>query len=453
MDYRPQPLACDRSKRRPLVRRLAPQLMVVLATSLGLPVAVAQFQIKREPINYAQASHSDPASNLQQRLDQHQVTLAYDSQHGYLPAVLRELGISRASQVLVFSKTSFQRHLISPRQPRAIYFNDDSYVGWVQGGEVLEVSSIDPHLGANFYTLQQQRVEHPKLRRQQDDCLQCHASAMTENVPGLIVRSVYPGSSGMPILSAGSFRTSYQSPLRERWGGWYVTGTHGCQRHMGNTFLHGDDPDKLDRDKGANLTDLHSRFPTEPYLTPHSDIVALMVLEHQVPTHNQIILASYQALQARQEQEALNKLDGKPAASPIEGIDRRYQWMADAVLKCLLLAGEAPLADAIHGTSGFDQAFAAQGPADHRGRSLRQFDLHKRLLKYPCSYLIYSNAFNKLPEAVKRRVYERLWQILTGLESHDEYPGLDRDQRRAIYEILTETKPDLPAYWKTKSPS
>lgn len=443
---------CDRSKSGRRARWLLLPLGILSAIGLGGRWAVGQYPIDREPINYARAPHSDPAGNLQQRIEQGKAVLEYDSQHGYLRAVLRELGISPTSQMLVFSKTSFQRNLISPKQPRAVYFNDDSYVGWVQGAEVIEVASIDPQRGANFYTLGQERADRPKLVRQQDDCLQCHASSMTGGVPGLIVRSVYPGSSGTPILSAGSFRTSYQSPLRERWGGWYVTGTHGGQRHMGNAILRGDDPEKLDREKGANVTDLRDRFPTEPYLSPQSDIVALMVLEHQVPTHNEIAQASCQAMLARQEQEALNKLDGKPASAPIDSINRRYQWIGDAVLKCLLLADEVPLVDSIRGTSGFAEYFETLGPADHRGRSLRHLDLQKRLFKYPCSYLIYSAAFNRLPESVKSHVYERLWRILTGQETEGEFSYLSPGDRRAIYEILTDTKPDLPAYWPTRTP-
>ena len=184
---------------------------------------------------------------------------------------------------------------------------------------------------------------------------------------------------------------------------------------------------KLDREQGANVTDLHGRFDTKPYLTPHSDIVALMVLEHQTAMHNQITIAGYQAMLAREEQEVLNKLDGKPADSPIESIERRYQWAADDVLKCLLLSGEARLTDAVRGTSGFAEHFAGLGPRDHRGRSLREFDLHTRLFKYPCSYLIYTAAFQQLPLPVKQRVYQRLWRILTSQETAGEFPS--RSQR------------------------
>jgi hypothetical protein len=414
--------------------------------------AMAQIQIDNPPIDYSRAPHCDAVEKLRTRIGQDKNLLEYRPRYGYLPNLLRELHISEQSQVLVFSKTSFQRTLIAPHSPRAIYFNDDTYIGSVQGGEVLELSSIDPRLGAMFYTLNQERVDQPHIRRQQDDCLQCHASSMTEGVPGSIVRSVYPAKSGEPILSAGTFRTSYQSPLVERWGGWYVTGTHGRQRHMGNATLRGSDPEKLDREQGANVTDLQSRIDSKRYLTPHSDIVALMVLEHQTAMHNQITMAGYRAMLAREEQEVLNKLDGKPARSPIEGIERRYQWAADDVLKCLLFSGEAPLTDAVRGTSGFAAYFASLGPKDHRGRSLREFDLRSRLFKYPCSYLIYTAAFQQLPPAVKQRVYQRLWRILTTQEAAGDFSHLDRNDRLAIYEILSDTLPELPDYWRSKTP-
>jgi hypothetical protein len=414
--------------------------------------AAAQLQIDAPPINYGKAAHADAVGKLQSRVDKQQINLDYDTRYGYLPSLLRELKISPKSQVLVFTKTSFQRDLISPSSPRAIYFNDDSYVGSVRGGKVFELSSIDPQLGAIFYTLDQSREAQPHLVRQQEDCTQCHASPMTDGIAGSIVRSVYPGRTGDPILTAGTFRTSYQSPLSERWGGWYVTGTHGQQRHMGNVTLRGSNPARLDREKGANVTDLSGRFDTSQYLTAQSDIVALMVLEHQVYTHNQFTAAAYRGKMARVEQEAINKLDNKPAGSPIESVERRYQWAADDVLKCLLFSDESQLTDKVRGTSGFAEYFTALGPKDRSGRSLRDFDLNIRLFKYRCSYLIYSDAFQQLHEPVKNLVYKRLWRVLTSQEQSKEFAYLDKSERRIIYEILTDTLPGLPDYWRTKTP-
>lgn len=428
----------------------------ILAALVGLVAlsspALAQLDFERPPIDYLRAAHDDPVERLRQKLDSAAAPPAHDAERGYLPALLGELGISEKSQVLVFSKTSFQRSKIGPKRPRALYFNDDTYVGWVQNGDVLEVASVAPRLGTIFYTLDQKPAEKLDLVRRNEECLQCHASPATSGIPGLMVRSVFPAGSGNPILSAGGFQTTWQSPLEERWGGWYVTGTHGRQRHMGNAVMRGTtDPAKLDRESGANLADLSSRFDPTPYLTGHSDIVALLVLEHQAPAHNQITLAGYQALLARNEQEVLNKMSGKPAGEPIESIERRYQWAADEVLKCLLFAGESPLTDPVQGTSGFAEYFAALGPHDKHGRSLRQFDLQKRLFRYPCSYLIYSAAFDGLPEEVRSRVYEGLGRVLSGQDASLQFAHLSPGDRRAIREILLDTKPELAKIWKAES--
>ena len=411
--------------------------------------ASAQMDFDREPINYSTAPRTDPVAKLQAKLASGQAKLDFDERSGYLPALLRALNISETSQVLVFSKTSFQRERISPQQPRALYFSDDVYVGSVDQGEVLEISAVDPQLGAVFYTLAQQPSDKPVPVRQLDSCTQCHASSMTEGVPGHLVRSVYPDAHGQLILSAGSFRTSYQSPLRERWGGWYVTGTHGRQRHLGNALFRDPvDLEKLDYESGANLTDLRSRVDLAAYRTPHSDIVALMVLEHQTPLHTQITAANYRARLALREQEVLNKMLNSTSSELSPGIQRRLERAGDDVLKGLLLVGEAPLTDAVQGTAGFAEYFAGLGPRDRQGRSLRKFDLQRRLFKYPCSYLIYSDALNALPEPVKSHIFRRLWKIVTNQDDDETFAHLTRDDRRAIYEILVDTKPDLPDYWR-----
>src|SRR5262249_27414426 len=208
------------------------------------------------------------------------------------PAILKELNVPPSSQVLVFSKTSFQRERITPKTPRALYFNDDVYVGFVLRGDVLEVAASDPKLGTAFYTLDQEPDDKPQFFRQRDNCLACHASTATGCAPGLLVLSVFTDRTGMPILSAGTFRTDHSSPLKERWGGWYVTGTHGNQTHMGNWVVENKrDPQAEGNAAGQNVTDLKSRFTVANYLTPNSDIVALMVLEHQTECHNRIARA------------------------------------------------------------------------------------------------------------------------------------------------------------------
>jgi len=432
--------------------RRAP-VTVFLVAAAWLADARAQMDFDREPINYSTAVCVDPVAKLQTRLQNGQVKLEFDERAGYLPALLRALSISETSQILVFSKTSLQQARINPQRPRALYFSDDVYVGAVNRGEVLEISAVDPHLGAVFYTLAQRPSDRPAPVRQLDSCTQCHASSMTEGVPGHLVRSVYADARGQLILSAGSFRTTDRSPLRERWGGWYVTGTHGGQRHLGNLLFRDPvDLNSIDHDSGANLADLKGRVNLADYRTPHSDIVALMVLEHQAALHNQIAAANYRARLALREQQVLNEMLNNTSPDLSPGILRRLQRAGDDVLKGLLFVGEAELTDTIQGTSGFAEHFAGLGPRDRQGRSLREFDLRRRMFKYPCSYLIYSEALDALPEEVRSHLYQRLWEIVTAQDTNDDFAHLTREDRRAIYEILCDTKSGLPDYWMRPPP-
>jgi hypothetical protein len=275
---------------------------------------------------------------------------------------------------------------------------------------------------------------------------------MTRDVPGLMVRSVIPDRRGQPILSAGTFLVTDESPMKERWGGWYVTGTHGAARHMGNVTAaddNADDPaDALDRSAGANVTDLHARFDPAGYLSASSDIVALMVLEHQAEMHNRIIRAGYGAQLALRDERIMNEALKRPPGYRSESTASRIKSTAEPLVKYMLFSGAAPLTDPVKGTTTFAQDYAARGPRDSKGRSLRDLDLERRLLKYPCSPLIYSEAFDGLPDATKEYVYRRLWEVLTGKDQTKDFAHLSPADRQAILEILRETKPGLPDYWK-----
>jgi hypothetical protein len=313
----------------------------------------------------------------------------------------------------------------------------------------MEISAVDPEKGANFYTLSQQPAERPRFVRQTYECLQCHSSSLSRGVPGHIVRSVYPAPDGRPILRAGTFRTDHTSPLRERWGGWYVTGTHGAQRHMGNAVLGAsEEPEDFDFERGANVADLRHEFETSSYLTPHSDIVALMVLEHQAQMHNLITQASFLTRIALEQEQVMNEALGRPAGPRTEPTRRRIRAAAEPLVGYLLFAGEASLTAPITGTSGFAEAFAARGPRDQRGRSLREFDLTRRLFRFPLSYIIYSEAFDALPPTVLEDVYGQLWAVLSGEDTRPDFAHLSAADRRAILEILRDTKEGLPPSWR-----
>ena len=165
----------------------------VLALVLFTPVTFAQVpDFEREPINYKSAPDDNPVAALREKFRAGRVKLPFDDDRGYLKAVLKELDVPVSSQVLVFSKTSLQRERITPKTPRAIYFNDDVYVGFCLRGDVLEVSAADPLLGTVFYTLDQEPAERPRFARQTENCLICHGSSTTRGVPGHLMRSVHP---------------------------------------------------------------------------------------------------------------------------------------------------------------------------------------------------------------------------------------------------------------------
>lgn len=431
------------------VRWVVPAVLGVTSLLVCALSARGEIPFEREPINYLTAPVHDPVARLQEKLQSRKTDLTYDDRQGYLRSVLERLNVPVSSQVLVFSKTSFQRSRIAPESPRALYFNDDVYVGYVQGGDVLEFSAVDPDLGGTFYLLEQTRTAEPTFLRQTHDCLQCHASGKTQDVPGHFVRSVYPEESGQPAFNAGTFATSHESPMSERWGGWYVTGTHGKQTHMGNVLVTDRaNPEKLDTKAGANVVDLSSKFDTSAYLVPTSDLVALMVLEHQVKMHNLITLTNYQTRIAIQYARAINKALGEPEGTISESTARRINGPAEELVKYMLFVDEASLSEPVRGTSTFARDFAARGPRDAKGRSLREFNLETRLFSYPCSYLIYSKAFDALPALAKDRVYQRLWEVLSGKDQSQEYARRTPAERKAILEILRETKPGLPDYWK-----
>jgi len=350
----------------------------------------------------------------------------------------------------VFSKTSLQRDRISPRRPRAIYFSDHVYVGFCQTGSVLEVSTVDPNLGAVFYTIDQGAAQKAQLLRQTDNCLLCHSSSRTEGVPGHVVRSLLVDRTGNPILSAGSQVVDHTTPLSQRWGGWYVTGTHGAQAHLGNLIAtDGQAQQMLANDQGRNVTHLNDRIAVDEYLTPHSDIVALMVLEHQVLVQNRLTRANFATRQALHYQAELNRSLGDPADRMLESTTRRIESAGNDLVEALLMVGEAQLTAPIAGTSGFAEEFVKRGPRDRHGRSLRDLDLHRRLFRYPCSYLIYSPAFDALPREVRDHVWKRMWNVLAEGESAKSFGHLSDSDRQEIIDILSETKCGLPAYWKS----
>lgn len=432
------------------MRKLAPILILASAAVLFGQIAVRQqgfVPYSDAPIHYLNDDLTDPVWKLPKAIERGEETLEYDETYGYLPSVLKKLNVPVSSQTLVFSKTSFQFRKISPATPRATYFNDDIYIGWVQDGKAIEIVSFDPLKGAIFYIVEEKDRSKPGFLRAELDCTQCHVARNTLGVPGVLVRSIHSNQSGAQAFRAPSFDVGHDNAFEQRFGGWYVTGNHGKLRHMGNVTLDKNGKaEDLNREAGANVTDLSKFFDVKPYITTHSDIVAHLVLAHQTQMHNYITALSYKTRTVLHEEAA--KLPPNPALQDLSEAGRKkITDAAEGVVRYLLFADESSLGGRVEGSSTYSKEFAALGPFDAQGRSLRQFDLQQRLFKYPCSYLIYTESFDALPELSKALVYQRLFEVLTGEDKSDGFSKLSGKDRQAILEILVATKPGLPQAW------
>jgi hypothetical protein len=430
---------------------LRASVLCLACCALPLASPAQRVEYEEEPHNYFSSPLHDPCTKLDDDFRAGRISIDPSDSKAMMRQILAALGVPEASQVLVFSKTSLQKDLISPSTPRAMFFSDDCYVGWVPGG-MAEVSGIDPHLGPIFYFLNPDRPDRatPRLDRP-ENCMNCHGGSMTNNVPGVMIRSVFTDHDGGLLLQAGTSLIDHTSPLESRWGGWYVTGKHGDSRHMGNATanVHGSSVD-LNREKGANLTDLSGHFNTSRYLRPDSDIVALMTLEHQVAMHSRLTEAAYDLRSAITRQKALRRELNEPETDEFVGSTKTVaESHAQKVLQCLLFCGEAEMPDGgIDGSRDFKDAFRANRRTSPEGKSLKDFQLLTRLFKYRCSYLIYSAQWDALPERFRLLLYDRLLAILTATSPVRGFEHLGPGERTDILQILRTTKQDLPDAWK-----
>jgi hypothetical protein len=383
-------------------------------------------------IEYSTRPVDDSVARLKRALESGTVRLKSDTPLVLLRSILDALDVPIESQMAVFSKSSGQARLIAPGNPRTLFFNDSVAIGWVAGG-FIELAAQDARQGTIFYVVDPGSGNGPSIRRQ-NSCLQCHIALDTEDVPGLILRSITTAPTGGLMPQLGNYSTDQTSPLEERWGGWYVTGHAPAAAHLGNATTAATGADATTFAAGARTrSSLEREFDTGAYLSPYSDIVALMVFEHQTRMLNLITRIGWQA-----------RIGGRRSAGDVR-VD--LETLARDLVDYLLFVNEAPLPGPIRGTSGFADRFVARGPRDRHGRSLRDLDLDRRLMRYPCSYLVYSDAFDALPADALNAIYSRLWRILSGTERDPRYTRLSAADRRAILEILRETKRGLPAYF------
>jgi hypothetical protein len=367
--------------------------------------ATAQVYQSTLPVDHPSIRYYDSADNVVSRLA--------GSSIGSLSELLEKLHINPDSQALVFSKTSFQAPKISPRNPRAIYFNDDAAIGYVPGGAGLEVAAFDPRQGAVFYTFNNGEFKRSEA------CLRCHQGAATLGVPGMFIGSVFPNSAGQPY-GQDAIITDHRTAFADRWGGWYVNAKRGEQRDRANSIAPDPaEPETLATDGHQNLPTLAQFINPTPYLRPTSDIVALMTFEHQTQMMN-----------------FLTRLNWEARMGHVDPAD------IEATVAYMLFIDEAPLIEPLEGVSTFTQTFSEGGPRDSKGRSLRDFDLQTRLFRYPLSYAIYHPAFDALPAAARAPLTSRLYEILSGKDQSKKFAKLTSAERRAILEILRDTKPE-----------
>lgn len=386
------------------------------------------------PIRYSDTEASDPIAELAREIAQ-----GTDKRHLHgldlLLHVLGRLGVPPESQILVFSKTSKQNNLIHPHNPRALFFHENAYVGYVPGGDI-EVIAHDPVLGAVFYLVSAgEGGGPPRIRRDTSSCLSCHGTARTEDVPGVLVRSVFPDDRGQPILPLGTFDIDATTPLPQRWGGYYVTGRSSLP-HLGNrTFTEAEtQPSPA---SAIQHESLHETIPVIRYPRATSDIVALMVLEHQCRVHNLIASASNRYRRSAWLQKALD-----PNTDPDQGqAGHIADLAATPIVDALLFADEAGLGDGIEGDPAYQDAFTSRFPKTKSGKSLADFHLQSRLFKHRCSYMVHSHIFASAPERVQRAVIRQLRDILTGSAASDRFPHIRTSERKRILAILEETLP------------
>lgn len=380
--------------------------------------------------------------------------LTYDARFGYLPSLLRTLGINASTQTMVFSKTSLQIAHISPSSPRALYFSDDIYIGYVQGSDIVEVSVADPVLGGIFYTFKNRGSGAPAFNRQTYECLQCHDGALTSGVPGHTVRSVHPYPDGQVDFSSGTHIISDATPHAERFGGWWVTGKHLALNHEGNAFVRGsggmDNPLRANRTPEklpAGIIDL------KEYIAGTSDVVAQLILQHQTVIHNRITAVTYGTTLALADDASIGESLGNKPGELLGSTLSRIRNSSDALLEAMFFVDEAPFPAPIDGNKRTMVDFVKQGPRDANQQTLRQLDLRTRLFRYRLSFLVHSLGFKGMPLQARSYCWIRIKAALAN--SDDRLTAkLDANERKTIHEILQATEQeyrDAPAdlrQWK-----
>ncbi len=410
-----------------LIRIAILSFALVLAEGGDALEVLRNLELEAAPHRYYERESRDRFARLQKELATGRVSLDRSGEKAFLKSLLAALEIPESSQMLVFSTTSLQLSLITPSNPRALYFNEDTYLGFIPGGKI-EIVAIDPELGGIFYILDIPKTATADLNIERSRrCMNCHSGSESGYVPGLVIKSVVPGPRGGTLDAFRVDLTGHGIPLSDRFGGWYLTGQHGFTNHWANAIGRSGPGDAITKDPvlpGERFS--YSRYPVET-----SDILPQLLHEHQAGFVNRVLQMGYVA------RSYVHESGGKLTSDQTTELEKQ----ARDLVRYVLFADEAALpAGGIEGDKAFKADFLAKRKVANRA-SLKDFDLGERLFKYRCSYMIYTPVFEALPTVAKNLVIRELRQALTTKASLSEHLGMA--EKSAIRDILRATHPDF----------
>jgi len=408
------------------MRRFLLSFCFLLLSIQGKGFTQEYAELDEAPHHYWEAQPQDRFTRLADELESGRRQLPKGDDLTVLRGLLEALDIPVSSQRLVFSATSLQSGLIHARNPRAIYFNEDTSVGYVPGGR-LEILSIDPQLGAIFYIFDLPKDSHLPFIDRSTRCMNCHQGERMNFIPGHALESAIPSMTGGTLEAFRRRQFGHGVPLQDRLGGWHVTGEGSIKKHHGNVV------GKLSP-QGLQTTFYKpgelfswSRYPVET-----SDMLAHLLHEHQAGFINMVLEGTYRA------RYALHQSGGQLSQGQRQMLDAH----AARLVRYVLFADEVPLpAGGIPGDPSYKKAFQShQRHALPSGASLRDLDLNSRLLRYRCSYMIHTPMWDAMPEPLLQRVHEHLKQALDEKHPSAEYAYLGTEEKRVIRAILTQSK-------------
>ena len=376
------------------------------------------------PHNYYSRELHDDFSRVMARISAGEIKLDTSSEKAQLTSLLKALDVPVSSQLLVYSATSFQGGLIRPANPRALYFNEEVYVGFVPGGR-FEVAAIDPELGPVFRIFRPTADGKPEITRS-ERCMNCHAGRTSWQVPGLVVESVICTNTGASLDGFRREQVGHTIPLADRFGGWHVTGAHEHGPHLGNLI-------------GEAAPGGYKKLPDPPgslfdwdrYPVSTSDLFTHLIHEHQLGFHNLVTLGIYRTRDALEAGHGKLLKDDETALNDI----------ARKLVRYVLFANEAKLPDGgLKPDPVFLKDFLARRKAASGGASLRDLDLHGRLFRNRCSYMVQSPSFGAMPKEFKDRVIAGLASALRERGAPEEFNYLPIEEKRTIKAILRESR-------------